>query len=260
MKPLPNFPHEPEHEKLPLIAHLRELKRRLIIAVGAFLLASGISYFFAADLYAFLVRPLAESFPDPASRRMIYTSLIEAFFTYLKLAMFAGLFLSFPILAAQFYGFLAPGLYKKERRVLLPYLVAAPVLFAIGAAFCYYLVFPAAWRFFLSFEGGAGELPIQLEAKVSEYLSLVMHLITAFGLSFQLPVLLSLLVQFGLVQVQSLRKGRRYALVIIAVVSAIITPPDVFSQIALIVPLYALYELSIVLCGRIERKKLAVGS
>jgi sec-independent protein translocase protein TatC len=249
----------PEPEKAPLIAHLVELKRRLIIALCAFLLATFFCYFFASDIYAFLVRPLAESFPDPEKRRMIYTSLIEAFFTYLRLAAFAGFFLSFPVIAAQGYLFAAPGLYKRERRMILPYLAAAPVMFALGAAFCYYLVFPAAWRFFLSFEthGLHGALPIQLEAKVGEYLSLVMHLILAFGVSFQLPVVLTLLVHTGLLSAATLARGRRYAVVMIVTVAAFITPPDVFSQLALSVPLYGLYELSVWLARWIEGRRVA---
>lgn len=239
-----------ELPKQPLIEHLVELRRRVAYALMAFAAATVVSYWFAADIYEFLVRPLADAFPDPAHRRLIYTGLAEAFFSYLRLAVFAGFFLSFPVIAAQLYLFLAPGLYKHERRGLLPYLVAAPVLFIVGAAFVYYLIFPAAWRFFLGFESpaGAGGLPIQLETRVSEYLSLVMHLIVAFGISFQLPVVLVLLVRSGLMSVEKLRRGRRYAVVAIVTVAAFITPPDIFSQIALSVPLYLLYEMSILFC------------
>ncbi len=235
--------------KQPLIAHVLELRKRLMASLAAFFAATGICYFFAADIYAFLVAPLAHAFPDPASRRMIYTNLTEAFFTYLRLAVFAGFILSFPVIAAQLYKFIAPGLHAKEKRAMLPFLVAAPALFFIGAAFVYYLIFPAAWRFFLGFETSGGQgLPIQLEAKVSDYLSLVMHLIIAFGLSFQLPIILVLLVKSGFLSVDTLKKGRRYAIVIIVSVAAVITPPDIFSQIALSVPLYVLYEISILLC------------
>jgi len=237
-------------EKQPLLAHALELRKRLVISLTAFFIATGICYFFAADIYAFLVAPLAHAFPDPSTRRMIYTSLTEAFFTYLRLAVFAGFILSFPVIASQLYKFLAPGLHQKEKRAMVPFLVAAPGLFFAGAAFVYYLIFPAAWRFFLGFEsmGGGEGLPIQLEAKVSDYLSLVMHLIIAFGLSFQLPIILVLLVKSGMITVDTLKKGRRYAIVIIVTVAAFITPPDIFSQIALSVPLYVLYELSIILC------------
>lgn len=242
---------EAEFQKQSLLHHAIELRRRLIISLLAFFAATCVCYFFAADIYAFLVAPLAGAMPD-AHRRMIYTSLTEAFFTYLKLAVFAGFIISFPVMAFQLYHFLSPGLYAKEKKAMVPYLVAAPALFTVGAAFVYYLIFPAAWRFFLGFEsmGGEGALPIQLEAKVSDYLTLVMHLILAFGLSFQLPVVLVLLVKSGMMQVETLKKGRRYAVVIIVTVAAFVTPPDIFSQIALSVPLYVLYELSILFCRK----------
>jgi sec-independent protein translocase protein TatC len=244
-------------EKRPLLEHFVEFKKRLLIAVVAYVVAVGFCYGFAEQIYAFLVRPLAEASGDDHTRRMIYTSLIEAFFTYLKLAMFAGFALAFPVIASQVYLFLAPGLYKRERSVFLPYLIAAPICFIAGAAFCYYFMMPTAWKFFLGFESMAtsGSLPIKLEAKVSEYLSLVTQLITAFGLAFQLPVVLTLLVQFGWVKTATLKKGRRYAVVAIVAVAAVITPPDVFSQIALSVPVYALYELSILMCHAIEKRK-----
>lgn len=237
-------------DRQPLIEHLVELRRRLLICFGVFIVATGCSYFFASHIYEFLVQPLADAFPEPEHRRLIYTGLTEAFMAYLKLALFAGFLISFPVFAAQIYRFLAPGLYKKERRALLPYLVAAPGLFLAGAAFVYYLIFPAAWKFFIGFEstGSAGGLPIQLEAKVADYLSIVMHMIIAFGLSFQLPIVLVLLVKAGLLSVEKLRRGRRYAIVIIVSIAAVITPPDMFSQIALSVPLYLLYEMSILLC------------
>ena len=246
-----------DSEHQPIIEHLREFKKRLLIAVGAYAFAVIISYFFAEKFYAFLVQPLADAMADEDSRRLIYTGLLETFFTYLKLSMTLGLMLSFPIVASQIYLFLAPGLYKKEKAVFLPYLFAAPACFLIGAAFCYYFIFPNAWQFFLSFEtlGGEGQLPIQLEAKVSEYLSLVTQLIIAFGLAFQLPVVLVLLSQFGVIKAATIAGGRKYALVIIVACSAIITPPDIFSQIALSIPVYALYELSIILCRMMEKRR-----
>lgn len=236
--------------KQPLIEHLLELKRRLIYALLAFAIGTGISYCFATEIYSFLVQPLADAFAAPEHRRMIYTGLAEAFLTYLKLAVFAGFFLAFPVIATQIYLFLAPALYKNERKALIPYLIAAPTLFVTGAGFVYYLIFPAAWRFFLGFEssGGAGVLPIQLEAKVSDYLDIVMHLMVAFGLSFQLPVVLILLVRSGIMELETLKKGRRYAVVMIVTVAAFLTPPDIFSQIALSIPLYVLYEASILFC------------
>ncbi len=255
--PLPAFGHPPpergrekELPGQPLLEHLTELRRRIMISLAAFFAASFVAYFFAADIYGFLVRPLAEAFPNPEHRRLIYTGLAEAFLAYIKLAVFAGFLASFPIMAAQLYYFLAPGLYKKEKGTLLPFLIAAPVLFITGTAFAYYVVFPAAWRFFLGFEtgGAAGGLPIQLEARVGDYLSIAMHLILAFGLAFQLPIVLMLLVKSGALTVQNLKAGRRYAIVIIVIIAAFITPPDLFSQIALSIPLYFLYEMSILLC------------
>jgi sec-independent protein translocase protein TatC len=247
---------EPEAEKKPLLEHLIELRRRVSIMLIAYFAAVGVCYAFSDSIYAFLVQPLADSFPDAGARRLIYTNLTEAFFTYLKLSMFAGVFLAFPVIAAQGYAFVAPGLYGQEKRVLLPYLAAAPILFLAGAALCYYYIFPLAWHFFLSFEGAsAAGMQIQLEAKVSEYLSLVMHLVLAFGISFQLPVVLALLTQAGMLEAKSLKKGRRFAIVGIAAVAAVITPPDVFSMVALAVPLTVLYEASVLLCGVIERKK-----
>jgi len=248
---------EADLPKQALIKHLVELKRRLIICLLAFFTATILCYFAASDIYEFLARPLANAFPNPEHRRMIYTGLTEAFSAYLKLAVFAGFFVSFPVIASQIYLFLAPGLYKNERRALIPYLVAAPTLFIGGAAFAYYFIFPAAWKFFLGFEspGGVGGLPIQLETKVSDYLGIVMHLMIAFGLSFQLPVILVLLVKAGVLTLEQLRHGRRYAIVIIVVVAAFITPPDIFSQIALSLPLYLLYEISILLCRNMKKEE-----
>lgn len=246
-----------EHTRAPLMEHIIELRRRLIYSLLGFAAAFGLCFYYAQPIYAFLVEPLAGAYPDPASRRMIYTGLAEAFVTYVKLGLFGGLFLAFPFLAFQLYRFMAPGLYKRERRVVLPFLLAAPVLFIMGAALAYYGVIPLAWKFFLSFEQVAVEgmgLPIMLEARVGEYLSLTMQLILAFGLAFQLPIVLTLLAIAGFVGSDTLRRGRRYALVIIVTVAAVITPPDIFSQIGLSIPLYLLYELSILSCRAVERR------
>lgn len=239
----------------PLVAHIVELRRRLMICLAAFFVATGGCYFLAADIYAFLVQPLADAFTSLERRRLIYTGLAEAFISYLKLAAFAGFIVSFPVIAAQLYRFLAPGMYARERKALAPYLAAAPIMFFVGAAFAYYAVFPAAWAFFIGFEttAASGGLPIELETRVADYLSLSMHLIIAFGLAFQLPVILVLLVKSGWMAVSTLKTGRRYAIVIIVSIAAVITPPDVFSQIALSVPLYLLYEMSILLCRDKDR-------
>jgi sec-independent protein translocase protein TatC len=237
----------------PLIEHLTELKRRVIIAGAAWLIALIVCYLAIEEIYAFLVEPLAHAF-DGADRRLIYTSLTETFFTYIKLACYSGLFLAFPVVAHQFYLFLAPGLYKNEKHVLAPYLILSPLLFLAGAALAYYFVMPLAWAFFIGFEGLAGEMKIQLEAKVSEYLSIVIQLIFAFGLAFQLPIALTLMARVGLVRATTLGKGRKYAVVGIITAAALLTPPDVISQIALFIPLYLLYELSIFSCRMMEKK------
>jgi sec-independent protein translocase protein TatC len=190
-----------------------------------------------------------------STQRLIYTGLGEAFFTYIKVAFFAGIFLTFPILAVQIWAFIAPGLYRREKRAFLPFLMATPVLFFAGGATVYYGVMPLAWEFFLSFQSGGDDtgLPIQLEARVSEYLSLVMVLIFAFGLCFQLPVLLCLLARAGMVEADMLARRRKYAIIGVFVVAAFITPPDVISQIALALPILALYEVSILLVRMIAK-------
>jgi sec-independent protein translocase protein TatC len=230
----------------PLLAHFIELRRRLIIALTAVLIGFIVSYFFAPQIYAFLVRPLAEA-AGGEPRRLIYTGLTEAFLTYVKLALWTGSFLACPVIATQIWLFVAPGLYKNERKAFLPFLIATPLFFAAGAAMAYYMVFPLAWKFFLSFEtpGGAGGLPIRLEARVSEYLSLSMTVIFAFGIAFELPVILVLLTRVGLLSSAKLKAFRRYAVVLIFIAAAVLTPPDVFSQLSLALPMLLLYELSI---------------
>jgi sec-independent protein translocase protein TatC len=248
---------ELDDRQMPLLDHLIELRNRLIYSCAAILLGFIVCYFFAQDIYGFLVRPLADIYQGQTGRRMIYTGLTEAFFTYVKVAFWAGAFLTFPFVATQLWLFIAPGLYKTEKKAFLPFLAATPILFFMGGAMVYYFIFPLAWRFFLSFETPAspGVLPIELEARVSEYLSLVMKLIFAFGLSFQLPVALTLMGRVGLITSEQLKRNRKFAIVGVFVVAAVITPPDVISQIGLGVPILILYEISIIAVRIVERKR-----
>jgi len=253
---------DPINDKpMPLLDHLIELRTRLLWSMGALLLCFFFCYYFSKNIYSFLAQPLADILIQRGgNRRLIYTALYEAFFTYLKVAFFGAAFLSFPVIATQIYMFVAPGLYRSEKRAFLPFLLATPVLFVGGAALAYYFVFPAAWTFFLSFEttDGGGGLPVQLEAKVSEYLGLVMRLIFAFGLAFQLPVLLTLLAKVGIISVAGLKKYRRYAYVGMFIIAAIITPPDVITQTGLAIPLILLYEVSIITAGWVAPKPAVV--
>lgn len=242
-----------------LTAHMAELRKRIMWCFVAMAIGTAVCYVFKEHIYAFLVQPLAIAMGDDGTNRMIFTNLPEMFFTYLRISFFAGCFITFPFILWQIWIFVAPGLYKNEKMVFLPYLVATPVLFIFGGALVYYFLMPTAWSFFLKFQSTGAEtvLPIQLEQKVGEYLDIVMTLIFAFGLSFQLPVLLTLMARAGLVGAQALRNARKYAIVGVFSLAAVITPPDVISQIALAIPLCGLYEISIFLVTRIEKARNA---
>ena len=240
----------------PLQSHLIELRKRLIWVFLTMAVGTGIAYVFVEQIYGFLILPLSDAMGQDGSQRLIYTGLAEAFFTYIKVSFFAGIFLTFPILLYQIWAFIAPGLYKNEKGAFLPFLIATPLLFFAGGAFFYYVAAPLAWPFFLSFQSTAMEtvLPVQLEARVSEYLDLVMMFIFTFGLCFELPVLLVLLARVGMATDETLAKGRKYAIIIAFVVAAWLTPPDIISQFLLALPIILLYELSIILVRYVQCK------
>ena len=240
------------------VSHLTELRTRLINSFYFLICFFIISYYFSEEIYSFLVQPYADAVKDDLlDRRLIFTALQETFLTYLKVSFFAAFFISSPLILIQIWKFIAPGLYDSEKKALMPYLIATPILFLIGGLIVYYLIMPLAIKFFLSFETSAQvtNLPIQLEAKVNEYLSLIMKLIFAFGLSFQLPVILSLLARVGFIDSKYLKKRRKYVVVIIFAVAAILTPPDPITQIGLAIPLLLLYEVSIWSVKIIEKKR-----
>jgi sec-independent protein translocase protein TatC len=247
-----------DQTKAPLMEHLIELRRRMIYCVvtvfGCFIFC----YIFAQDIYNFLLIPYRLAVGGESRIDLIYTAPQEFFFTQLRVAFFGALVISFPMLAAQLYMFVAPGLYRNERKAFLPFLIATPVLFILGGALVFFLIMPLAMRFFLSMQQtGSGQVHIQLTARVSEYLHLITTLILGFGLVFQLPVLLTLLARAGMVTSQWLRKQWRYAVVIIFAVAAFLTPPDVLSQVGLAIPTLLLYELSIFSVRMVERQRAA---
>ena len=243
-----------DETQAPLLEHLIELRGRLVRSLIAFSVAFCICFYFADPILGFLIQPLKEAFPA-GEGQLIFTKLYEVFFVELKVAVFAGFCLSFPVIANQLWAFVAPGLYAREKKAFLPFLIATPVLFIAGAALAYFVVMPTAFKWFLGFEGEAGGLKIEALPSANEYLSLVMQFILAFGCSFLLPVLLLLLHTAGIIERAQLVKARRYVIVAVFVVAAVITPPDPGSQLLLAIPLMLLFEGSLVLMRVLERKR-----
>ncbi len=247
---------------MPLLEHLAELRTRLLWSAGGFLIAFFVCYHFSFQIYEFIAHPLVQVLKSRGEEpRLIYTALYEAFFTYIKVSVYAAAFISFPIISTQVWLFIAPGLYRSEKRALLPFIAATPILFLGGAALAYYFIFPMAFRFFLSFQtpahhAAADGMKIELMARVSDYLGLVMKLVFAFGVAFELPVALTLMGKVGIISSKTLKKFRRYAYVGCFVVAAVLTPPDVLTQTSLAVPLILLYEISIIAVRLVEPKPL----
>ncbi len=247
---------EKNEKKSSVFTHLIELRSRLLRSFIILIFAFCACYYFSEQIYGYLVKPYSNAIlENNLERRLIFTALHEAFLTYLKVSFFAAFFLTSPIFLIQIWKFIAPGLYQNEKNALLPYLIATPILFLVGGLIVYYFIMPLAIKFFLSFEstGTLNTIPIQLEAKVNEYLSLVMRLIFAFGISFQLPVVLSLFARIGVINSTYLKERRKYVVVIIFAVAALLTPPDPVTQIGLALPLLLLYEISIMTVKIIEK-------
>lgn len=246
--------HDIDETQAPLLDHLIELRTRLLRAIAALIVAFCVCLYFASDIFGFLVRPLTEAFP-PGQGKLVYTKLYEAFFVELKVALFAAFFVSFPVIANQLWAFIAPGLYAKEKKAFLPFLFWTPVLFTAGGALAYYVVMPTAFKWMLGFQGQKGGLDVEALPAAGDYLGLVMQFILAFGISFLLPVLLLLLNRAGIVSRTQLAGMRRYVIVAITAVAAVITPPDLLSQILLLVPMVILFEGSLLIMWLGERRE-----
>jgi sec-independent protein translocase protein TatC len=240
-----------EDSKMPLLDHLIELRSRMIWSFLALAVAFGVCLYFARPIFAVLVQPLLEA----GQSKLIYTDVFEGFLVEIKVAFFAAIMVSFPIFATQIWRFIAPGLYRNEKRAFLPFLVLTPVLFTLGACLAYYVAIPVALRFLLGFAGEVGGVTQEALPGVGNYLNFVMKFIFGFGLAFLLPVILMLLERAGILSLEQLKSGRRYAVVGIAAISAVLTPPDIMSQLLMLVPLYCLYELAIIAIAITHRRR-----
>lgn len=247
-----------ENQKMmSMVAHLTELRNRLIYSILFFLIFFIISYFFIDRIFSFFTEPLANTIVDNQNKRLIFTGLTEVFISYIKLSLITSIVISLPVIIYQMWMFISPGLLKKEKIIILPFLFLIPFMFLLSFFVVYYLIMPIAWDFFVGFNTNipSQDLSIDLEPKVNEYLSLVLKLIFAFGISFQLPIAILLFTSLGLISSETLKKKRRYIIVIVFLVAAVITPPDIFSQIGLAIPILILYEISIFFSKFIEKKK-----
>jgi sec-independent protein translocase protein TatC len=238
-------------QKASFAEHFTELKKRVMYIILFLSVTSMFGYYFVEDIYSFITHPLIASSAE--NRKVIYTGLAEVFLTYIKISFFFGFLISFPFICYQIYAFISPGLLKNEKKIVATSLLMAPILFYIGAIFMFYLVIPKAWSFFIGFEIRDAAVPLLLEAKISEYISLVIQLIIAFGLAFEMPVIILILTSIGIFSSNLLINNKRYAIVLIFIFAGIVTPPDILSQIALAIPMILLYEVSIKLCRLVEQ-------